>query len=133
MATGVAEDLKAYLVAQGIGGTIRNGALGPETGAMVGIVAYGGMPPITAMGSHNVVVRRFSVQILVRGPKADLAAAVTTMEAIYAVVAQAINVSANGHTYDKIVAAGEPFSLRPDDSDRPLLALNVEAWRRGIT
>ena len=125
--------MRDYLVTCGLtSSTTRAGGLPASPDAVVATLAYGGTPPVLAMGSQNVVERVMMVQVLVRGDVNGYATAAALAETIFGYIVNALNVTVNSHFYDKIIASSEPLQLIPDNEARPLFSLNVEMWRRGL-
>lgn len=126
-----AEDVRDYLVAQGLTGTVNVGTLTESPDAQVAVLAYGGSPPVLAMGQHNVIERITYLQVLVRGAKFGYEAAEAQAEAAFQLLRHALGVTVGGTFYDRIVVVGEPAQLVPDANERPRFVFNVEAWKRG--
>lgn len=130
MTTGAAEDIRDYLVAQGVTGLIMVGVLPTSLTAGIGVLTYYGHAPILAMGT--VVERRVMLQVHIRGEEDGVQALITKAEQVFSILAFAINVSINGHTYDKIVANNDLIQMKPETNELPGIMINIEAWKRGL-
>lgn len=127
------EDMKAILVAGGMtDGSIYLSGL-PEhlSTAVVALYEVSSGPAERAMGGVTVE-RRFSLQVICRGPKKDYAAARALAETVYGILGNRVTTVVNGSTYDQVVATGSPSQLPlPDDNDAPLVVANYDVMKAG--
>ena len=131
MTIGIAEDVRDWLVAQGVTGTVMVGVLPTSYTSGIGVITYHGHAPVLAMGG-TVVERMAFIQIHIRGTLDGMQALLTKVEDVFALVVFARDISINGHFYDKIVAINEPIQLKPESNELPVFLINIEAWRRGL-
>lgn len=124
------QDIGAFLVAQGVAtlgqvfyGALPASELSPDQ--CLAIIPRPGLKPEQKYGVTTVAYDKPAIQILVRGPREDYAAARTmafaAYEALGAVQAQTIN----GSFYHAANLAGAPGYVGEDGNRRPLFALNL--------
>lgn len=131
MTIGIAEDIRDWLVAEGVTGTVVVGVLPTSYTTGVGVIAYHGHEPVKAMGG-TIVERKAFIQIHIRGAIDGMQDLITKTEQVFAIVAFARDVTVNGHFYDKIVAINEPIQMKPETNELPGFVINIEAWKRGL-
>ena len=124
----IAEDIRLYLIDQGISDPIKIGGHqdGPgEVDVQITILEpAGGTPPDLSMGP-TVVQRNKSLQIVVRGEVDGYDAASTLMESVYQAVVATGPFTANSNAYRSVKAQGEYFNLPLARTERPLFSLNI--------
>jgi hypothetical protein len=93
--------------------------------ASIGLIETGGLPPEKRFGTKGIDWERPSVQFLVRGAPGGYETARATSQTIFEDMAKIETEDLSGTRYYLSDPQQEPFGLKVDEHDRPILAFNV--------
>ena len=123
-------DVRTYLIAQVAAVTSANCKIGMQTqdpDIQVSLYEIGGLTPTIAMGG-NVIERHAQLQVIVRGELDGFAALRVMAHDVYNELAYLQKATLNSNVYDKIISVQEPFQLKSDENQRPMMVFNIELW-----
>lgn len=119
------DDVRNYLIAQGVTDTVKIGALPLTPDVVVAVIASGGSPPRVAMGP-TVLQRELSVQVLSRAAQDGYQACETLALQVHTILLTVGPVTLNGTVYRLIEAVDEPAYLGTDENERPMFSANYD-------
>lgn len=122
----------SILASAGVGtaGTDLFGGEMPDSpDACVVVLEAAGFGPMFTMGaSTGAAIRRPRIRVLARAAAFDYAAARTKIDAVIAALGVIRAQTTGGVTFMTILQETEPFPVRYDDSDRPVLEVDFTVW-----
>lgn len=124
------DELKAYLVAQGVGvfGTslfLGSKAVIPsEDGPYISLIETGGSGPTRVHNQTTANTQRPTVQVVVRA-KSYLVAR-TKSKQVYQALDGLYNTTLSGVLYHSVVARQEPTDIGLDAIERPMIVFNLD-------
>ena len=99
----------------------------PDKGVMVAEIPGAGGLEI-AMGRK--IERRRYVQVLCRAAVDETAACIALAEAVWQVLALQQRQTVAGTVYDLVLAQGNPYPVRVDQNERPLVSCTYAVWQQ---
>jgi hypothetical protein len=127
------DELKAYLVAQGVGvfGTslflgskARIPSENGDDGPYISLIETGGSGPTRIQNQSTANTQRPTVQVVVRA-KSYLVAR-TKSKQVYQALDGLYNTTLSGVLYHSVVARQEPTDIGLDTVDRPMVVFNLD-------
>lgn len=121
------EDIRAYLIAEGVGtaATIKTRFMQETPNALIVIYGTGGSPPTLALGSARIAERNPSLQIVVRGEPDDFDTPFDTAESIISKMAEIGTETINGTVYHFAnPMQTEPIPMGKDENRRFRVSCN---------
>lgn len=126
----VLDEIGNYLQTNGIGtlgSTLFVGTLPDTPDALVGLMEYGGVGPVHALGGGDAKYERPRVQVVARAT--TYSAARTKIEAVYKLLHKVTNTTLSSVRYLMIEAVQSPFFLEKDGNNRVKLAVNFQVHK----
>ena len=121
------EDIRAYLIAEGIGtsATVKTRFMQEKPDYLIVIYGTGGSPPTLALGADRIAERNPSLQIVVRGVPDDHDTPFDTAASIIAKMAEIQTEAINGTTYHFAnPLQSEPIPIGKDENRRFRVSCN---------
>lgn len=124
------DDIRQHLVSGGVSSAlIFKGALPDTPDRCVGIIEAPGSPPDWTMTRTAPNFERAQVQVLTRDAKGEYEAARALADGVFRIMAAVQQTTINAVRYLKMEAVQSPFSIGPDDNERPMLSCNYMVWK----